>query len=83
MLFAFRTLRKVCAKGEAVMKKAVRNSSITGTRGTSAAIQVASSSSVASPSVKQLAGDPHPRAASPTPVWTRYVDSRLKQFCLR
>ena len=22
-------------------------------------------------------------AASPTPVWSRYVDSRLKQFCLR
>jgi hypothetical protein len=23
------------------------------------------------------------QSASPTPVWTRYVDSRLKQFCLR
>ena len=22
-------------------------------------------------------------SASPTPVWSRYVDSRLKQFCLR
>ena len=22
-------------------------------------------------------------SASPTPVWSRYVDSRLKQFCMR
>ncbi len=23
------------------------------------------------------------QTASPTPVWSRYVDSRLKHFCLR
>jgi hypothetical protein len=27
--------------------------------------------------------DKPPEAPAPPPVWTRYVDSRLKQFCVR
>ena len=27
--------------------------------------------------------DKRPDSPAPPPVWTRYVDSRLKQFCVR
>ena len=29
------------------------------------------------------AADPNADAPAPPPVWTRYIDSRLKQFCTR
>ncbi len=33
--------------------------------------------------VAPLKLESRPQTALPTPVWSRYVDSRLKQFCLR
>ena len=30
-----------------------------------------------------VSGDKRPDAPQPPPVWTRYIDSRLKQFCAR
>lgn len=27
--------------------------------------------------------DQRPESPAPPPVWTRYIDSRLKQFCVR
>ena len=66
---------KFRVKGEA-MKKDVRNRN---NAGVTNAIQ-APSSTVNTVSTKL---ESKPQAASPTPVWTRYVDSRLKQFCLR
>jgi hypothetical protein len=58
------------------MKKAVRSST-----GVATTIQAAPAAATTASSAKQPAS--RPQAASPTPVWTRYVDSRLKQFCLR
>jgi len=57
------------------MKKNVR----TNTGGT-ATIQAAPAQAT-TPVAKQT--ESRMQAASPTPVWTRYVDSRLKQFCMR
>jgi hypothetical protein len=62
-------------KGEVVMKKVVRSNNA----GVSNAIQ-APSASVNTVTTKL---ESKPQTASPTPVWTRYVDSRLKQFCMR
>ena len=58
------------------MKKAVRTQP-----GKSPAIQAAPAS-VQTASVAKL--ESRPQSTTPaTPVWSRYVDSRLKQFCLR
>jgi hypothetical protein len=59
------------------MKKAVRSN----TGASRNAIQAPSATTVVTVTAK-LESKPQ-SAASPTPVWTRYVDSRLKQFCLR
>jgi hypothetical protein len=58
------------------MKKVVRNNA-----GATATIQAArvgtvSTAATAKPETRQP-------ASAPTPVWTRYVDSRLKHFCMR
>ncbi len=56
--------------------------------------KVASSKKAISPTVRAVSMgtvnpvattklESRPQTASPTPVWSRYVDSRLKQFCLR
>ena len=62
------------------MKKAVRRSM--GTKPSSIqAAPVGTVNTVAT--AKPEAVHQQPLSASPTPVWSRYVDSRLKQFCLR
>ena len=58
------------------MKKAVRNNT-----GKSPSIQAAPATANTVNTVKL---ESRPKSTtSPTPVWSRYVDSRLKQFCLR
>ena len=61
------------------MKKAVRRPT-----GSSQTIQ-APAGTVITVATTKLDSKPQQTASasSPTPVWTRYVDSRLKQFCLR
>lgn len=58
------------------MKKVVRSNT-----GKNPSIQ-AQPATVATASPMKLESRPQ-SSNSPTPVWTRYVDSRLKQFCLR
>jgi hypothetical protein len=63
------------------MKKVVRRPA-----GSSQTVQAPAGTVSTVATIKKL--DSRPRdatnaTASPTPVWTRYVDSRLKQFCLR
>jgi len=59
------------------MKKAVRNN----TTGNTPSIQAAPSTTNTVNTVKL---ESRPQSTNPpTPVWSRYVDSRLKQFCLR
>ncbi len=58
------------------MKKAVRNNT-----GNSPTIQAAPATTCV-PSAVKLESRPQ-STSSATPVWSRYVDSRLKQFCLR
>ena len=58
------------------MKKVVRNNT-----GNSHSIQAAPSTTNTVSTVKL---ESRPQSTNPpTPVWSRYVDSRLKQFCLR
>ena len=58
------------------MKKAVRNNT-----GNSPSIQAAPATANTVNTVKL---ESRPQSTNPpTPVWSRYVDSRLKQFCLR
>ena len=59
------------------MKKAVRSS----TGSSHQAIQAPSGT--VNTVAGKLEAKPQPSAASPTPGWTHYVDSRLKQFCMR
>lgn len=59
------------------MKKAVRSST-----GVATTIQAAPAAAMTA-SAKQSASRPQAPSPTPTPVWSRYVDSRLKQFCLR
>lgn len=64
------------------MKKVVR------TKGTTPSAQGRTPSIQAQPAgtvntVTQGTLESRSLSASPTPVWSRYVDSRLKQFCLR
>jgi hypothetical protein len=67
------------AKGEADMKKAVVRSS---SKGTSPSIQAAPAGTVNTVATEKL--DTRSQSPStPIPGWNRYVDSRLKQFCLR
>ena len=67
------------------MKKAVRRS--TGTKPSSiqaAPVGTVNTVATAKPdAVRQQQQQQQQLSASPTPVWSRYVDSRLKQFCLR
>ena len=60
------------------MKKAVSNS-----RNAGSVREMQAVSSNAKSGLTAGKPAPRPEAASPTPVWTRYVDSRLKQFCMR
>ena len=58
------------------MKKAEHNST-----GNSPSIQAAPATTNTVNTVKL---ESRPQSTNPpTPVWSRYVDSRLKQFCLR
>jgi hypothetical protein len=58
------------------MKKVVRNNT-----GNSPSIQAAP---VTTSTVHTVKLESRPQSTNPpTPVWSRYVDSRLKQFCLR
>ena len=58
------------------MKKTIRNNT-----GNSRAIQAAPSTTN---TVNPVKLESRPQSTNPpTPVWSRYVDSRLKQFCLR
>jgi hypothetical protein len=60
------------------MKKAVRSNT-----GSSQAIQAAPAAGVVT-TVATVKFESRPQTtASPTPVWSRYVDSRLKHFCMR
>jgi hypothetical protein len=63
------------------MKKAVRRS----TGITPSSIQAAPVGTVNTVTTAKPDGvrPQQPLSTSPTPVWSRYVDSRLKQFCLR
>ncbi|HEV2296179.1 MAG TPA: hypothetical protein VGR35_20210 [Tepidisphaeraceae bacterium] len=60
------------------MKKVVRSST-----GTSPTIQAAPAGNVNSIPSRAKLQQRASTSTSPTPVWSRYVDSRLKQFCLR
>jgi hypothetical protein len=60
------------------MKKAVR------TKGTSNVAPRQAVPAGAVNTVSTAKAEVRPQlSASPTPVWSRYVDSRLKQFCMR
>ncbi len=50
-------------------------------KGTPSALQAAPSVPTNTAATHKPAA--RPQSPSATPVWSRYVDSRLKQFCLR
>lgn len=63
------------------MKKIAGNNS--GTPGTLQASSAAISAKPKPMESRAQATFSTPTTTPPTPVWSRYVDSRLKQFCLR
>ena len=53
------------------------------TKANMAAPQVTLESAAVWGKTSPAAAAKHPDSPAPPPVWTRYIDSRLKQFCTR
>ena len=74
------------AQGEVAMKRETRGTG-SGTGKTNAsretAIQAPSAELSASAAWGAASPEKHPEQPAPPPTWTRYIDSRLKQFCVR